>query len=83
VRRLYVESNFVLELVFSQQRNVECEQLLEGAEAGVFELVLPSFCLGEPLEAIRRRHSERRQLQERVQIELSPVAAFVGVPTGC
>lgn len=70
MRRLYAESNFVLELVFSQQRNVECEKLLEGAEAGVFALVLPSYCLGEPLETIGRRHSERRHLQERVQTEL-------------
>jgi predicted nucleic acid-binding protein len=70
VRRLYVESNFVLELVFSQQRNLECEQLLNGAEAGEFSLVVPSYCLGEPLETVGRRHSERRHLQERVQTEL-------------
>ncbi len=48
MRRLYVESNFVLEMVFSQQRNQECEVLLEGAMVGEYALVVPSYCLGEP-----------------------------------
>lgn len=70
MRRLYVESNFVLEVVFSQQRNADCEQLLEGARSGEYTMVVPSYCLGEPLETIGRRHSVRRDLQERVQTEL-------------
>jgi predicted nucleic acid-binding protein len=70
VRRLYVESNFVLELVFSQEQSAACEELLAAGENGVFELVLPSYCLGEPLETLRRRHKERQRLQEGVQTEL-------------
>jgi predicted nucleic acid-binding protein len=70
VRRLYVESNFVLELVLSQKHSAECEQLLVAAESESVELAIPSYCLGEPLETIGRRHRERRRLQEGVQTEL-------------
>lgn len=71
MRRLYTESNFILELVFAQEQSTHCEALLEAAENGSTELVVPSFCLGEPLETLGRRHRDRRALQERLQQEFT------------
>ena len=69
--RLYVESNFVLELVFAQQQREQCETLLDGAADATFELAIPSYCLGEPLETLGRRHRTRRELQDTLQREVS------------
>lgn len=70
MKRLYVESNFVLELVFAQEDREHCETLLDGAESGTFELAIPSYCLGEPLETLGRRHSDRRRVQNALQQEV-------------
>lgn len=70
MKRLYVESNFVLELVFAQEDREHCETLFDGAESGTFELAIPSYCLGEPLETLGRRHSDRRRVQNALQQEV-------------
>lgn len=72
--RLYVETNFVLELVFAQEQAEACERLLAAAEQERFELVLPAYCLSEPLETLGRRHKQRQQLQAGVQRELRQLA---------
>lgn len=70
MKRLYVESNFVCELVFAQEARHECERVLELAEQQAIEVVLPAFSLAEPLETLGRRHGNRRQLQQGLQREL-------------
>lgn len=70
MKRLYAESNFVLELVFAQEGSERCETLLEHAVKGDFELVIPSYCLGEPLETLVRRHRDRQDAQDRLQREV-------------
>lgn len=70
MKRLYVESNFVCELVFAQESRNDCERILVLAEQQRVGLVLPAFCLAEPLETLGRRHQERRRLQEGIQKEL-------------
>jgi hypothetical protein len=58
--RLYVESNFVLELAFEQERHGICEQVLGYVEDGSLGLVLPAYCLAEPYETLGRRHNMRQ-----------------------
>jgi hypothetical protein len=41
----YVESNFILELAFRQEDHQSCESLLQLAEVGSIQLVLPAFCV--------------------------------------
>jgi predicted nucleic acid-binding protein len=69
--RLYVESNFVLEVVLDQEDRAVCDRLLSAAAAGDVELVLPSFCIAEPLETLGRRHKNRQQLHQGLQAELN------------
>lgn len=76
--RLYVESNFVLELAFQQEQCAECEQLIGFAKEAQLELVLPSFCIAEPQETLVRRHKTRRSLQGDVQAELRQLSRSSG-----
>lgn len=70
MKRLYVESNFVLELAFAQEQSTYCEELLEAAEHSQIELVVPAFCLAEPLETLVRRHRDRTNLYDRLLGEI-------------
>lgn len=69
--RLYVESNFVLELAFEQERHGVCDQILGYAEDGSLSLLLPAYCLAEPYETLGRRHRTRQRLQQELQTELT------------
>ncbi len=67
---VYVETNFVLELVFQQQQSASCELILQLCEAGRAQLVVPAYSLAEPHEKLIRQANNRRELQKALQIEL-------------
>jgi hypothetical protein len=52
--RIYVESNFILELARGQAEAKPCEAILAGAVDARVELALPSFSVAEPVETIHR-----------------------------
>lgn len=56
--RVYVESNFVLDLALKQEETVACEELLRLAESRTIELVLPAYALIEPNETVVRRQRD-------------------------
>lgn len=72
--RVYVESNFVLELVFGQEQVQSCESLLTLAEGGRIELTIPAFCVMEPYQRITRRKRDRDELQSKLERERAEVA---------
>jgi hypothetical protein len=47
---VYVETNFVLELVLAQEQQASCEEILALSEEGSLRLVIPSYSLVEPYE---------------------------------
>lgn len=51
---VYVETNFVLELALLQEQQESCQKLLDLAEAGRINLILPAFSLTEPYETLIR-----------------------------
>ncbi len=53
--RVYVESNFVLELVLEQEQHQACEEILALAASRTIELVLPTLCS-------QRRDARRRTI---------------------
>jgi hypothetical protein len=71
---LYVESNFLLEVVLGQEQSAAAEQLLAMAEDGVTELALPSFSLSEPLVRVRRGVRDRKQLMKQVNDQVAQLA---------
>ena len=77
---VYVETNFVLELVFEQEQYQWCEKLLSLCEVKKLSLLLPAYCLAEPHEKLARQHNTRLDLQRVLNAEirqLSRTASYV------
>lgn len=58
--KVYVETNFILELVFQQEQSLSCEHILNLCDKGFITLVAPAYCLAEPLEKITRNATTRK-----------------------
>lgn len=71
---VYVESNFILELAFCQEDHLSCQTLLQLAESGAIQLVLPAYCVGEPYERLIRRDRQRREVHRKLKAELTELA---------
>ena len=67
---IYVETNFVLELVFQQEQFVSCEQILQLSESDSIQLIIPAYSLAEPHEKLIRQARSRRDLQQGLEAEL-------------
>lgn len=68
--RLYVETNFILELAFLREEHDACEELIALSEEGKIELFLPVFSVGETYEAWARRSRQRAELHSRLKAEI-------------
>lgn len=67
---VYVESNFVLEIVLGQEQATSAEALLALAEAGALQLILPSLALAEPFGTITQRERARHKLANDIAATL-------------
>lgn len=72
--KVYVETNFVLELVFQQEQFLACEQILQLCETGQAKLVIPAYSLAEPHEKLTRQAKTRRDIQQVLNTELQQLA---------
>ncbi|MUG94394.1 PIN domain-containing protein [Scytonema sp. UIC 10036] len=68
--KIYVETNFVLELAFQQEQCASCEQILQLCEAGRSQLVIPAYSLAEPHEKLSRQARNRKEIQQALDAEL-------------
>jgi len=68
--RLYVETNFILELAFLREEHEACEELLALSEEKRIELFLPVFSVGKTYEAWARRSRQRTELHTRLRLEI-------------
>lgn len=68
--RVYVESNFVLELAFQQEQFDSCVLILEAAQRNIIELTIPAYSLVEPNEKVGRQREKRQELQQQLDKEL-------------
>ncbi len=71
--KVYVESNFVLELTFLQEQHSSCDKILSLCEEKCIELILPAYSLVEPIETLRRRQKNRRRIQQDLKGELTQI----------
>jgi predicted nucleic acid-binding protein len=72
--RVYVESNFILELAFWQEEHESCLTLLKLAEQQQIDLVLPAFSIGEPYEVWVRRSKRRKTALDTLTTEISELS---------
>lgn len=77
---VYIESNFVLELVFLQEQYQSCQQILALCETGEVRLVLPAFCIAEPYEAFVRKRNARNVLRQEIMMELQQLSRSNALP---
>lgn len=73
---VYVETNFVLELAWSQEEAAACDGILRLCESGGATLAIPSFCLAEPYETVLRSRKDRTDMvklltEERDELDRS------------
>jgi predicted nucleic acid-binding protein len=78
---VYVETNFVLELVFEQEQLTSCEQILALCESGKAHLIIPAYCLAEPHEKLTRQARSRRELQQNLDAELRQLSRTASYAT--
>ena len=67
---IYVETNFILELVYKQEQYAICEKILEICESKKANLIIPAYSLLEPHEKLIRQANEHLKLQELFNTEL-------------
>jgi hypothetical protein len=63
---VYVETNFVFELVFEQQQAEFCEQIIAVCESSNAHLIVPAYCLAEPYWKLHGLQQARDELQRRL-----------------
>lgn len=71
---VYVESNFILELAFQREDQENCSNLLGLAESQAIDMAIPAFSIGEPYEAWVRRYKQRKELYNRLSLELQELS---------
>lgn len=64
---VYVETNFLLELAYLQERSGSCEEVLRLAKTGSIILMLPAFSVAEAYSTWRRKNAERQQFNVQLR----------------
>ncbi len=72
--KVYIESNFVLELALLQEQNESCENILSLCKSGKINLIIPAFCVAEPYETLGRRAKNRSKLAREVAVEFKQLS---------
>lgn len=67
---VYIETNFVFELVFNQENCETCEEVLRLSEQNKLRLLIPAYSLAEPHEKLVRLARDRKNLQQNLNKEL-------------
>jgi predicted nucleic acid-binding protein len=71
---VYVESNFVLELVLSQEQHESCKLILELAETGKAQLILPAYSIVEPYETMVRQAKKRAGVSNELAAQVKQLS---------
>jgi len=67
----YVETNFILEIVYQQEQHDSCEALIGFGEKNAITLAVPAFALAEARLSFRQKAKGRRGFHEHLIREIS------------
>ena len=67
---VYVESNFVMEQALQQEQCEACDRIAELASSGTITLVIPSFSLAEPHQALALKKKTRNRLSNELRTQI-------------
>jgi predicted nucleic acid-binding protein len=76
--KVYVESNFVLELALLQEQHASCEKILCLCESADIQLAIPAYSLIEPYETLIRHHHQRKRIKTDLDGEIRQIARTAG-----
>lgn len=71
---VYVETNFLLELAYLQERCESCRALLDLAADGAITLALPAVCAAEARATWHRRAADRRDFHTALQKHIREIS---------
>lgn len=71
---VYVETNFLLELAYLQERCESCDEILDLCKSGQISLVVPAFSIAEARRVWDGRLSERNMLQQQLALLIRELA---------
>jgi predicted nucleic acid-binding protein len=71
---VYVETNFLLELAYLQERCESCRELVELARRGSITLAMPAFCAAEARATWHRRAGERGEFFKSSKKHIDEIA---------
>ena len=71
---VYVETNFLLELAYLQERCASCDEILQMAASDRINLILPAFSIAEARATWQRRASERREVHASLQKHIREIS---------
>jgi len=71
---VYVETNFILELAYRQERAESCDEILKMAAAREITLALPAFSAAEARVTWQRRVFERENFHEQLRKQIREVS---------
>ena len=72
--KVYVESNFILELALEQEQHKSCQTILSLSERKHIQLILPAFAVAETYETIIRRAKNREILTQQIVQEIQQLS---------
>lgn len=64
--KVYVETNFLIELTLAQEERQSCEKILSICKNGSAKLLLPAYSFPEAYNRLARRRPERMQLSNQL-----------------
>lgn len=71
---VYVETNFLLELAYLQERCESCREILELARSGAITLALPAVSAAEARATWHRRAADRRDFHTNLQKHIREIS---------
>jgi predicted nucleic acid-binding protein len=72
--RVYVDTNFLLELILKQEQCESCEKMLTFCEAGSSSLAMSSFCAPEAYHTLDRHRLRRNRMLPELTNEITQLA---------
>jgi predicted nucleic acid-binding protein len=73
---VYVESNFILEILLEQEDKSDCDSILFLAKNAIINLIIPEFAISEVFETVVRNAKNRISLAEKLSYDLNKFGAF-------
>ncbi len=71
---IYCETNFILEIVFSQEQAEYCQKIIKICQTGKANLIIPTYSFAESLYRLEAKRKEISKLREMLVLENTQLA---------